>query len=1383
MGLHEANALLAAICRIQALLLDDADLETVFSALLDEMASLTDSRYCLLGELLTVPSGPPLVRRLASADHSAAAPLRAYFERGAEQAPALVDPNTLTGATIRSRQVRIRHAPDADGRASGLPEGHPSLDSYLGMPVCAGDELLGLVVLTNRPGGYDQPLVDVLRPLLETIGRLLGRLHRERRLDEGQGGSTVVPDEVPRYLKQTLDQVRDNVFIMDVETLRFIYVNQGAAQRLGYTKDELYGIGLLDINPLFTEASVRELVAPLLDGTRDSVTFSSMHRDKSGATIPVEILLQYMAPEEEPPRIVAVVRDVSERIETERALRESDERLRRSQSFANIGTWDWNIQTGELYWSERIPTLFGYAEGELDTTYENFLKAVHPDDRQAVIDAVNACIDTGAEYNIEHRCVWPNGEMRWLLERGDVVRDKDGQPLRMLGVVQDITELKQVESELVAARDEAERANRAKSEFLSSMSHELRTPLNAIMGFAQLFNYDFSATQQHKQTAGEIYRAGKHLRTLIDDILDLAKIESGSFEVSLEQVSIARVVQECLTLIGPLAERRGVTLEIIPRQWGDVSVLADQTRLKQVVLNLLSNAVKYNRVQGKVAVSFGRHNDELARICVSDTGIGIASQDMKHLFKPFSRLVSEQSDIEGSGIGLSITKQFVELMQGDIGVESEAGKGSRFWVDLKIAEPVASSPGVAEPGDARAGSSVEASARDKARQARILVIEDNPTNRIVFQHQLQALGYQPEIVSGPREVLAKLKTSPYDLILTDIHMPDMDGYELVHYIRALEQEGVRHTPVIAVTANALAGERDRCLKAGMEDYIPKPVDMEVLRHTLAHWLGVAGLSKEAARASIPSQSTQQGAGSVNLARLAALVGGDIAQQRAIIENFFETLPQTLAEIHSAFSQEDITALHFWTHRFKSSAAAVGAETLAQMCQTLEDFSEAREWQGIVSLIGELDSEVQRVAKALKATLWEFERGQAVPENPPVSVENIDIALVVDDDPVILCALEAALRGLGVGEVLTAASGEKGLRLMDACQDQVAVVLCDLNMPEMDGVEYLRHLVARNYRGAIILLSGEDSRILSAARALADAHSFKFVAAISKPVEQARLAEILAAIEPQQQTVARRTRSEVSIQELRRAIEQDEFLVYYQPKIDAFNRELLGVESLVRWQHPQKHLVMPDQFIPLAEENGLIDELTDLVLDKAFAQLGRWRAAGMGINVSINIAVGTIGRRLDFPERVMERLEAYGLQPQDVILELTEGGLMKDIAATLDALVRLRLKGITLSIDDFGTGYSTFKQLQGIPFSELKIDREFVMNATRDAASRAILESSVMLGQKLGMKLVAEGVETEDDWALLRELGCDMIQGFYVSRPMPGKALEQWHAQWRTAAAD
>lgn len=269
------------------------------------------------------------------------------------------------------------------------------------------------------------------------------------------------------------------------------------------------------------------------------------------------------------------------------------ERLRRGQIFANIGTWEWNIITNDLYWSERIAPLFGHTEGTLETSYDNFLASIHPDDRQSVIDAVNACIESDAPYEIEHRIVWPDGTIRWLMERGAVIRDSNGKPLQMLGVVQDVTERVAAEQALIAAREEADRANQSKSEFLSSMSHELRTPLNAILGFGQLMEYDEDLSEEHADNVNEILKAGQHLLSLINEVLDLAKVESGKLDLSLEPVSLRPVVEECLSLLVTLADQRNISLHHHKTQ--NVAVRADRTRLKQSLLNLISNAIKYNR--------------------------------------------------------------------------------------------------------------------------------------------------------------------------------------------------------------------------------------------------------------------------------------------------------------------------------------------------------------------------------------------------------------------------------------------------------------------------------------------------------------------------------------------------------------------------------------------------------------------------------------------------------------------------------------------------------------------------------------------------------------------------------------------------------------------
>lgn len=365
------------------------------------------------------------------------------------------------------------------------------------------------------------------------------------------------------------------------------------------------------------------------------------------------------------------------------ALELNESRFRRSQGFANIGTWDWNIKSGEVYWSDRISALFSGEEGILETSYDNFMAAIHPKDRDRVASAVSACVEKNEIYDIEHRVVWPDGTIRWLHETGDVVRDDAGNPLNMLGVVQDITSRKNAEEKLVLAREEAINANQAKSEFLSSMSHELRTPLNAILGFGQILELDsdtFTNTQQ--ANIKEILEAGNHLLALINQVLDLAKIESGKLDIAMEKVDLNQVLKQSTTLIGPLAEERNIELTNLFSEKG-YTVFADKVRLVQVLVNILSNAVKYNSENGQIIISGEVMDKQRLRISVTDSGVGLTKENIDKLFTSFERL-DKKANVEGTGIGLVISKHLIELMGGDIGVKSTLNKGSTFWIEIAL---------------------------------------------------------------------------------------------------------------------------------------------------------------------------------------------------------------------------------------------------------------------------------------------------------------------------------------------------------------------------------------------------------------------------------------------------------------------------------------------------------------------------------------------------------------------------------------------------------------------------------------------------------------------------------------------------------------------------
>jgi signal transduction histidine kinase/ActR/RegA family two-component response regulator len=376
-------------------------------------------------------------------------------------------------------------------------------------------------------------------------------------------------------------------------------------------------------------------------------------------------------------------------------------------------------------------------------------------------------------------------------------------------------------AELVGARDEAQRANRAKSDFLSAVSHDLRTPMNAILGFSQLLESGASGplTEPQRAQVHEIRNAGNHLLALINDVLDLARIEAGKQRISIEPVRAAELIGECLSLMRPVAEARRVRLTDAAEAAEDYFVRADRTRLKQVMLNLLSNAIKYDRPGGGVRISCQRDAGTV-RISVSDQGPGLTAQQCERLFEAFERLGVREEAIEGAGIGLTLSKRLVELMGGTIGVDSAVGKGSTFWVCLLRADPVehpVALPPRAEPVDAPGASPI-------ADPRTVLYIEDNPVNTMLMQ---AILSREPKLrllcASLPEEGMAMAVAERPDLILLDIQLPGIDGYEVLRRLRA--DEHTRAIPVIAISANAMTGDVEAGLAAGFDAYLTKPLDI------------------------------------------------------------------------------------------------------------------------------------------------------------------------------------------------------------------------------------------------------------------------------------------------------------------------------------------------------------------------------------------------------------------------------------------------------------------------------------------------------------------------------------------------------------------------------
>ena len=978
-----------------------------------------------------------------------------------------------------------------------------------------------------------------------------------------------------------------------------------------------------------------------------------------------------------------------------------------------------------------------------------------------------------------------------------LVRGYEDTWQRVITVHEDITARKHAEAALIEAKNHAELASQAKSEFLSSMSHELRTPLNAILGFSQLFAYDRNLSEGHLANANQINHAGKHLMSLIDQILDLSRIEAGESHVSLEPVKLKRVLSDCVKWVQPLTQERDITIDFDVDQFARINVVADMIRLKQVFLNLLTNAVKYNRVGGRISVIYDAVDDGLLRVGIRDTGVGISANKLKEVFQPFNRLGAEFSGVEGTGIGLVISRQLVDLMQGELNIESEVDVGSTFWVSLQLA------PALAEVPDAQVFElSRESRVEVAGRHSRILVAEDNLINQELMAAQLDVLGYQADYAENGTQALQHWQDGNYGLLLTDIRMPEMNGYELVREIRQLEKDGGHRAPVIAITANALEDDVKKCYAVGVDDVISKPVELENLRSALHKWVPQDLL--QSPEAQDDQASTQAPDKVIDFEVLKHSIGDKPEVQRRLLRSYMEALDQEQDHVQQAFAWKNCEQIIDYCHRLKSSSRSLGIIAVAQACEQLEAAAKRSAWTQLEKLMPTLRQQVDAARRAIAEILARQDDVPPATQVTPIpgveiaDAENrlsaqveatpafdLDLAededditqfsiklMLVDDDYIMHRVTTMMLNDLGVSSVINAMSGPAALDILQAQGDAIDVIICDLNMPEMDGVEFIRHLAQQEYSGSLILTSGEDMRILKTVEKLAIEHDLQVLGVLEKPVAPVKLAELLDSLDQVRQEGTIMLIDAVSLSELECAIKNGELDTHFQPKIDIRSGRVVGVEALARWNHPTKGLIMPNTFISMAEENGLIGELTDTVCFKALEYAAQLKAMNHDLNIAINLSVDAL-TDLDWPEKITSILQKCGLEPSNISFEITESRLMEHLSVALDILNRLSLKRFNLSIDDFGTGYSSMEQLQRIPFSEFKIDRAFVHGAAGEASALAILESSVLLARKLNMKVVAEGVEDQQDWDLVARIGCHQVQGYFVSRPLPFAQLLKW----------
>jgi len=531
-------------------------------------------------------------------------------------------------------------------------------------------------------------------------------------------------------------------------------------------------------------------------------------------------------------------RDISLRKEAEKRLLESEASLAAAQRVAHLGSWqrdlidldDW--AHNPLHWSDEMFRLLGYNVGEVEASRANLDRVIHPEDRDRTRELMSAAIRERKPYSTDYRVILPNGTERNLYSQADIVYDeKTNRPSKMVGIVQDVTDRRRSEQELIAAKEAAEAGSRAKSEFLANMSHEIRTPLNGVMGMTDLA-LETDLTPEQREYLETVKLSADSLLTVINDILDFSKIEAGKVDLELDDFNLRESLEATLKTLALRADEKGLELlcEMAPSV-PDV-VRGDSNRLRQVVINLIGNAIKFTD-QGEVALNIHveaeEGDDRIIHFTVSDTGIGIPPEKQKLIFQPFAQAdTSTTRKYGGTGLGLTISKRLVGLMDGNMWVESEVGRGTQFHFTarLKTSEKPIAVGTTAPP--------------ETLRGVKVLIVDDNQTNRRILEGMLKRWDMKSTSVEDGEGALVQLTSAqnagePYTLVLTDMHMPKMDGFSLIEQIR--QRRELSTAIIMMLTSAGHRGDGARCQDLGVAAYLLKPIRQSELREAIARVLG------------------------------------------------------------------------------------------------------------------------------------------------------------------------------------------------------------------------------------------------------------------------------------------------------------------------------------------------------------------------------------------------------------------------------------------------------------------------------------------------------------------------------------------------------------------